>query len=130
MAEKKLSARIAARLHENGESGKKHKYLAIFIGMRAEIEEAAQAGWKAKAIWETLNCEKKFEGSYECFRSYFNKYIRGTIQIASPSESETSSQQPLQTAAISSGTGQGSTSGTIQRFIHPDSFDTKELMED
>lgn len=57
-----------------------NKNLALFLTLKNDIKETLAEGWSAKFIWETLQEEKKFFGSYNCFLNYIKKYIKDIQQ--------------------------------------------------
>lgn len=130
MAQKKLSERIAERAQRQEGGGRKQQYQAIFLSLRDEIDEASKAGWKVRTIWETLHLEKKFDGTYECFLSYFNKIIRDKTSPEAEWKKTTAKELPAvkEAGRIGRSEAVATTQETIPQFMHPDTFDPKELM--
>lgn len=131
MKEKKLSERISERMHSQQDSGRIQKYLAIFLSLKEEIQEGAEAGWKVKAIWNQLHYEKKFNGTYECFLSYFNKIIKPVLSLEDdtkkPENTEVATTCPVQQQATKSAAKSADDAG-IRTFKHPNTFDIIKLM--
>lgn len=75
-ARKRIAERLIENIDDLPELGRSNRNLALFLGLKDEIEEALRIGWNIKCIWRMLYKEKKFLGSYYCFRFYIKKYIK------------------------------------------------------
>jgi uncharacterized protein DUF5338 len=72
--EKSLSDRLAKReLTKKKTEGTKNK--VAFLALRNDINEAINAGWAIKTIWEILSEEGKITFSYKTFRTYVSRLI-------------------------------------------------------
>lgn len=72
--EKSLRDRIALRESKKTNSGNSKNKVA-FIALKKDIQEALDAGWSMKVIWETLLEEEKITFSYKTFRTYVTQLI-------------------------------------------------------
>ncbi|KTC89281.1 TraK family protein [Legionella cincinnatiensis] len=48
-----------------------------FLALREDISEALEKGWSITIIWETLRDERSFTATYNTFRLYVLKYLKG-----------------------------------------------------
>lgn len=78
--EKSLCDRIAERESKKINSGNSKNKVA-FIALKKDIQEALDAGWSMKVIWETLLEEKKISFSYKTFRTYVTQLILSSSNV-------------------------------------------------
>lgn len=88
---KTLSQRIAERVTKEKPATKKNR--AVFLALRAEVEQAMKDGWPVKTIWEQLHAEGKVDFSYQAFRLYTNSLI-------AQEGAGSTAQQPGQVSAV------------------------------
>ncbi len=65
-----LAQKIAQR-----NAGKRAAWFAVLIGMRGEIIDAINQGWRPRYIWEFLFAEGIFTGSYDTFQRIWKKVL-------------------------------------------------------
>lgn len=103
MVTKPLSERIADRLNKKKEtSGAGNK--AVFLALKNDIEEAIEAGWSLKQIFQTLTDEQKITFTYETFRKYANKIIhkeKKSIDVELDSSQSETPEKPQNKSSFS-----------------------------
>lgn len=75
--EQSLSERIARREFQKEKSSPSKNKVA-FIALQNDIENALEAGWSMKVIWETLSEEGKITFGYKTFRIFVSRLIKST----------------------------------------------------
>lgn len=79
--EKTLSARIAERA-QKPRASTRERNRAVFLALRAEIQQALADGWPVATIWRTLKEEQKVEFSYQAFRLYVKKLVGSSARAS------------------------------------------------
>lgn len=76
---------MTSRQGQQRTSARKHK--VEFLAMREDISDALEKGWSITIIWETLRDEGSFTATYNTFRLYVLKYLKGQKPCYSQKES-------------------------------------------
>jgi hypothetical protein len=92
---KSLSERIGARAKPQKRSRRNR---AVFLALRAEIEQAIADGWSKKAVWETLREEGAIQFGYDAFLAHARKALptasAATSRVASRPQANRAKSPP------------------------------------
>jgi hypothetical protein len=88
---KSLSERIGARAKPQKRSRRNR---AVFLALRAEIEQAIADGWSKKAVWETLRAEGAIQFGYDAFLAHTRKSLPKVAVATSRVVSRAPSSRP------------------------------------